>query len=475
MVHSPAVNGTRKDLNKADSNGSNIESEDVTSLTDAEAFEPPPAFGHDDGVWEDVPDHNLAETNQRPPYSSPSSNGSQRSNFASSFKQKNIKEDIQPLIHVDSEKIRDAFTTGASNTFEYATDVVRHAFWVLRKPFGILLALWILALLLTKLSSAFRTVFYPICYIPGFTRSPWCQSPLDLKNVPQWADFPRLMDVQGSTFEQLLDESVGSAGLSLEIKKAEMATSDLVTLVKVSDLKSRELLARSLEDFVGDARKSGRGLQKLSSKIGGAVDTILAVNDHALNTIKAHEAKSRGLIARFSPLSSTSKQLITKTFDDAMTILSSSMQRIVLEAQVSMSNLDNLEQRLTTLHEIIIRENGSISAEREQLLADLWTFLGGNKRKVRGLDGHLFLLRNIGEYRTKALAHVSAAMHALEGMSEDMEDLRERVAAPDIAGDRIPVEVHMKSIKAGLDRLTEQRYRARIREEENIQRFLGQD
>lgn len=90
--------------------------------------------------------------------------------------------------------------------------------------------------------------------------------------VPKWADYPKLMEVQGSTFEQLLDSTVGSSELSLEVKKAEMATSDLVTLVKVSNMKTKDLLSHTLEEFVSDAKKTGRGLQKLSSKIAGAVD-----------------------------------------------------------------------------------------------------------------------------------------------------------------------------------------------------------
>jgi len=89
---------------------------------------------------------------------------------------------------------------------------------------------------------------------------------------PRWADYPKLVDTQSATFEQLLHESIGGSGLSLEIKKAEMATSDLVTLVRVSNLKSKEMLADSLSDFVVDAKKTGRDLHKLTSKVGGAVD-----------------------------------------------------------------------------------------------------------------------------------------------------------------------------------------------------------
>lgn len=90
--------------------------------------------------------------------------------------------------------------------------------------------------------------------------------------LPQWADYPKLINVQTATFESLLDESVGGSGLALEIKKAEMATVDLNTLIRVSNLKSRDLIAETLSEFIEDAKRTGRGLQKLSSKVGGAVD-----------------------------------------------------------------------------------------------------------------------------------------------------------------------------------------------------------
>jgi len=78
--------------------------------------------------------------------------------------------------------------------------------------------------------------------------------------------------VEYKSLESLLDEAVEGPGLALEIKKAEMATSDLVTLVRISKLNSREILANSLGEFVKDARKVGRGLTRFSSRVGGAMD-----------------------------------------------------------------------------------------------------------------------------------------------------------------------------------------------------------
>jgi len=118
-----------------------------------------------------------------------------------------------------------------------------------------------------------RAAFAPLCYVPGISSSSFCATPAYREGkAPKWADYSKLVDVQSVTFEQLLDESAGGSSLALEIKKAELATSDLVTLVRVSDLKSRNMLAESVKYFVIDARKAGRGLQKLNSKVGGAVD-----------------------------------------------------------------------------------------------------------------------------------------------------------------------------------------------------------
>ena len=118
-------------------------------------------------------------------------------------------------------------------------------------------------------SNAFRAVVAPLCWVPGIAGTPMCYTP---PKIPKFADYSKLAEIQGATFEQLLDESVGGSGLSLEIKKAEMATTDLVTLVKVSKLTSKDLLADALVEFVSNAKETSRGLLKLSAKVSSAVD-----------------------------------------------------------------------------------------------------------------------------------------------------------------------------------------------------------
>ncbi|KAI0067299.1 hypothetical protein BV25DRAFT_1896972 [Artomyces pyxidatus] len=391
-----------------------------------------------------------------------------------------------PSSTVTKDEVRELFWTFAVAAFRYTADVCGTAVRLLKQPIAILLFIWLLGFLLARISNTIRSSLAPLCYIPGVSRL--CVVPIAQNTAPvaqrgtgqpAWADYPRLMNVERQTFETLLEETVDSAGLALEIKKAEMATSDLATLVRVSDLTSRDMLAEMLSEFVKDARKAGRGLQQFSSKVGSAVDSIISVNDYALHTIEAANSKLKALSLRriwpFSVDEAATKEVVTQMFTEAMNSLSANMQRLVLEAEISLADLDRLEERLGNLHELVSREDSTLAISKSELLSNLWTILGGNRKTLHGMDTNLALLRNVGGYRKRALAHVVAALQTLQGMSVDMEELRQRVAAPELVGERIPVEVHMKSIRTGLDRLQERRIRAREREEDIVSRVMGVD
>lgn len=155
-----------------------------------------------------------------------------------------------------------------------------------------------------------------------------------------------------------------------------------------------------------------------------------------------------------------------------MNTLSVNMRRLALEAEVSISDLNTLEEHLNSILDVVSREDSSINAAKDELLAQLWTILGGNRKELKGMDKHLALLKGVGGYRDRARAHVVAALQTLETMAEEMEELRERVAAPELVGNAIPIEVHMKSIRSGLERLKDRRIGAKRAEEQIRDRIL---
>ena len=163
-------------------------------------------------------------------------------------------------------------------------------------------------------------------------------------------------------------------------------------------------------------------------------------------------SKPSGLLIKrlWSPGSSEAavKQEVTRAFTEAMNVLSANMQRLVLEAEVSIIDINKLEEHLEFIRRVVSLEGLSISAQ-------LWTILGGNRDQLRGIDEHLALFKSAGGYLKRAFAHVAAALQVLESMAEDIEELRERVAALElqVVGDAIPIDVHMKSLRDGLERL----------------------
>jgi hypothetical protein len=165
-------------------------------------------------------------------------------------------------------------------------------------------------------------------------------------------------------------------------------------------------------------------------------------------------------------------EIITQKFTASLNVQASELTRLIMEAEINVANLDKLELKLSDFYDTMMEEDQSLKSAKSELLAALWTKLGGNKRQIRDMDDHMSLMKNLGLYRKKALAHVVVALETLNGMSAEMEELKDRVAAPEVVGSKIPVQVHIQSIKEGLERLKEEKLRAKKREDELFDKVL---
>ncbi|KAH9481333.1 hypothetical protein JR316_0005855 [Psilocybe cubensis] len=388
----------------------------------------------------------------------------------SELDQQDAKEENTFISYKD---MQNAAKVGLFSTGKYLYEISATVFRLLRPLFSLLVVLLVLSFIIGRISSTLYSTFYPICYIPGISSSPICR-PLEpviptAKKQAKWPDFPKLVEVQSKTFEQLLSESIGGPALSMELQSAQMATKDLAVLVKHSSLSSKDKLVGILKDIASDAKVAADQLGRLTAKVGGSVDNIMAANDWALSRIEEARANEpspwslRGTVPWMKP-KYTLHEVITTTFDDAMDVMSRQMERLITEAGSNLQNLNVLEERLTTFYDVYHRENIEQSAAKEEVLAELWTILGGNRDRIRNFNDNLELLKGLATYKKEAMAHVVATLMALRDMRDEMEDMRERVAAPHLLGENVPVEVHIKSIKLGLERLKVGRIEAREQE-----------
>jgi hypothetical protein len=136
--------------------------------------------------------------------------------------------------------------------------------------------------------------------------------------------------------------------------------------------------------------------------------------------------------------------------------------------------LNSLEDRLDIIHGIVSRDHTHAIAKRDEILAHLWTIVGGNRGKLSNMNKQLGLLQEIGKFRKSASKHVSGTIIKLQTIAAGVEDLRERVGSPALLRDRldIPLSIHIENIERGVERLDEARQNARRVENEHIRQIL---
>lgn len=177
------------------------------------------------------------------------------------------------------------------------------------------------------------------------------------------------------------------------------------------------------------------------------------------------------------PSNSVSSQdtLFPLVFAGSLETLSTIIHHLILLAEVSLVELEKLEEHLSLIHEMVYREDSLITSAKIELLGRIWTWLGGNRLKLRGHDDCLELLQGIGRHRNLALAHVVSSLQILRALSNDMEDMRARMMMPEHHRLQIPLEVQVSSIQHSLERLRESKVLAKKREEVSIRKMSLDD
>ncbi|KAK3681537.1 hypothetical protein LTR37_020863 [Vermiconidia calcicola] len=328
----------------------------------------------------------------------------------------------------------------------------------------------------------------PLCRIPGVTRffdPPFC--PMSTRpggEVEGPAEFDKLVQAQ-SAFNDVLVASSTGQNLPLDMKKSEASIRDLKHVVEYSTLPSKHELVYEFGGFIDTAKQASQDLSKFNSRIGRAVDNILSTNRWTLNVIdgiatsEAHRgslskffANNLNIFAPFQPVS-LSRDVLLDQYLRHTSAVEEQILNLINEAQALLGILDNLDSRLDVIRDIATRDGIEANRSKDELFAYLWTKLGGNRSSVAKLNSQLQLLRNVGDYRRIAWAHVTNTIVKLQAIRDNLEDLRERVAMPETIGaEKVPLEVHIDAINLGIERLEEQRDSSRKLEAETYNRVL---
>lgn len=315
------------------------------------------------------------------------------------------------------------------------------------------------------------------CSIPLLNLLPFCNQDPQAVARPE---FDQLMNVQ-SAFEDVLASTAAGSTLPLDMKRSEASIRDLKSVVLYSNLPSKNELVFEFQGFVETARQASGDLTRFNSRIGRAVDHIISTNRHTLQVLDGFALieGSKGALDRFMqsyfPMlwgrDLTEGDLLNQYLRHTGAV-EEQIQHLILEAQALLAILQNLDDRLDVIHSIVTRDGIHVKGDRDELFAQLWTKLGGNRNSVAKLNEQLKLLRDVSMYRKTAWAHVSATILKLQSIAAGLEDLRERVGSVEVVGEDVPLRQHIDTIQLGVERLERQREESRRVEGEAFRRVL---
>ena len=389
--------------------------------------------------------------------------------------------------------VSDGIESFARPILGWIFDVLGGTLRTLKTPISYVLTVYFLlgALVFTRnlLFTSVQSALTPLCRVPGVSllNLPLCDRPggIGYQNGQRTAvEFDQLMTVQ-SKFEDILEESAGSASLPVDMKQTQTSVRDLRTRVKHSNLKSKSVLLFEIDGFIDTARFATMDLQKFNTHIGSVVDRILSITrwtERRLSEIKDEE-QSRGTIVSFvndklfvpfQPLKFNEDALIDQ-YVRHTSIVKEKIRDLLNEALRLVALLESLEDRLNAMHEISSQEWHDAKASKDEILAQLWTKLGGNATKLGKFNSQIALVNQMNIYRRNALAHVSGTILKLQAIDAELEELQERVGSVEVLRDRkdVPLMVHIENIQLGVQRLEAERESTKKRGDDLFKSRLG--
>jgi hypothetical protein len=145
---------------------------------------------------------------------------------------------------------------------------------------------------------------------------------------------------------------------------------------------------------------------------------------------------------------------VIETFLESMDGQSAYIEEVIHQAETSLRHLEKLKGLVHSVHAQVTAADRTLEVKQHELLSTLWSRLGGNIRNKRVFKNNFELLKDLYVYHDMARTHVEAALYALRTMDNGIKELQTSVRKPGLnSNSSIPVEVHVRSITAGLERL----------------------
>ncbi|KAK4181721.1 hypothetical protein QBC36DRAFT_226675 [Triangularia setosa] len=380
------------------------------------------------------------------------------------------------------------------SVFAWLLDVIGLAFWVIKFPLGLLLAVYVLSgttiIAKNMATKSIAASLSPLCRVPGvsYLHVPFCGPNKSEDDKGSNVDFDSLVDAQ-NLLEQVLERTLEGVTLPLDIKRSEASIRDLRTIVRHSNLKGKQELVLEFDGYIDTVRSVVHELSSFNVHVGSTVDSVISMNRWTARQLDGLEGSDNVLkpkienndpwlssviewvLSPFQPVVFTEDHL-RDTYLRHASHVQDRIASLILEAQTVLSSLSKAEDHLEIIHEVAHRSTEEVKTSRQDILYTLWTLVGANNQKLKDLKSQLSVLSQIENQRLRAVKQVTALISDLVKIQAEIQDLRDNVAATELVPN-VPLSVHIATINSGVERLDAARSRLKAIEAERVREVVG--
>jgi hypothetical protein len=168
------------------------------------------------------------------------------------------------------------------------------------------------------------------------------------------------------------------------------------------------------------------------------------------------------LLQWYATKTSQAHALVLYEFERSIGVSLQHFYDLVAQAEVAHWQLHALREQIGQLEAIHVEENKALAHEKQALMDSFWTWLGGNKGRLRLTDEQLGLLRGLSTYQDDAMRCILGALRHLRVVTRDLRKLyrlaRKKDPLPGAA--RFDPAEQLGAINAGISRLQKLREKA---------------
>lgn len=298
-------------------------------------------------------------------------------------------------------------------------------------------------------------------------------------SAASFIDFTKLMQVQ-SGFESVLDKSAYGLSMPLGLKRSEIATRSLRSLLKENEIATREDFIMELNAYIAKVGQVGGNWQTFYIHVGSTVDSVININRWTLRHINSlsMEPESPSLppsvawIIRPLSLFKSSEQAgndraLLDKYSEHINLVQDRVDKIIEEGKALSLLLHQGQTHLGAINDQAQRLSSAEKTKPKSFMSAIWAYIGNLIEEERNFNEQITLLKEVDVQYTDAISHLSSLIDELKDIRLYLGDLLERNDEPSVTWGEEPraqtqttLSEQYDIIKKALEKLEQARKRA---------------